>query len=181
VYVGVVAGTINSGSINNVKVNNSSMSINRLNSFVGGIAGYTKQPVSVYVCNYYGTIYGNGNMGGIVGYNMGLVSYCDGSATITYYSKKAQASIGGVVGWNDGSVDHCNNYAMIYSAEGQKVDAEARIGGIIGDNTNGTFDGVGNKGSWSVHWTYSNGFLGIGKYDNGKYIFKHYDQRVGKQ
>jgi len=183
VYAGIVAGSVLAGGvIDNVKVSNSNMPINRDNSSIGGISGYMDEKGNIAKSDYMGTIYGNGNMGGIVGKNKGQVSQSTNGARLTYYSTKTARSIGGIVGWNDGgTVSQCDNYGSIWSADGHKVDVEARIGGIIGDNTNGTFDEVGNIGGQNVEYTSSNGFLSIGTYDNSKYFFKHCGGRVGKQ
>ncbi|MDR3022194.1 MAG: hypothetical protein LBU60_05955, partial [Clostridiales bacterium] len=63
-----------------------------------------------------------------------------------------------------------------------QLTVEARIGTIIGHSTSSFNTNNIDNGSWSHQgYTWSNGFLGIGAYNNGKYLFANFDRRVGRQ
>ena len=113
---GVVAG---SGVIENVGVVNGDVTGYYDN--VGGLVGKNEGTVS----NSYssGSVTGNVNVGGLVGYNFfGTVtdSYSTGSVT-------AQNNVGGLVGWNRGTMS--NSYSN-GSATGQN-----NVGGLVGKHS----------------------------------------------
>ena len=111
VYVGAVAGC-NSGNIEECFVQGN-IEVNRMNSAVGGICG--KNISQIQNCqaggvrnkynssdnnNYTLTMFANGDVGGITGYNTNYVFDCRvKNAEIELYVYKNNKSAGGVVGW----------------------------------------------------------------------------------
>ena len=87
-----------------------------------------------------GTVSGNYNVGGVVGYNNGgTVTGCifsgSGSVSVT-----GGNSVGGVVGQNFGSVENCYNIG--------DVSGNRYVGGVVGDNR-GTVENCYNTGTVS--------------------------------
>ena len=105
--VGNVSGASNTGGIS------------------GGNSGYDYYGSGYQGCvtnsNNFGTITGMGeNVGGIMGYNNGVISNSTSSNTVT-----GTNNVGGVVGNNDGTVTNCSN-------SGEVSGAGDSVGGIAG-------------------------------------------------
>ena len=104
---------------------------------IGGIVGYNKSGGTVSDCHVTAdvTIHAvqsnAANHGGIVGYNIGTVSYCTSAATLT--NTNGGSGYGGIVGCNDGTLS--NNLAI-----GAVVPSASWscYGAICGDNDKGT-------------------------------------------
>lgn len=101
--VGILA-SINNGSISNVSVS-------------GHV--YT---VETGVCNV------NSNMGGLVGYNRGVITGSDSSADITGSVEECTDYIGGLAGYNEIGGEISNSYAT------GPVSGYSTVGGFIGEN-----------------------------------------------
>ena len=72
----------------------------------GGIMG---QALAGITCEYsynIGNVYGNGNVGGVVGENRGVVSYCYNSGKYTS-TKKSNSYLGPIRGYTGGSENNC--------------------------------------------------------------------------
>lgn len=71
----------------------------------GGIVGYAPAGSTCEFSYNVGNVYGNGNVGGIVGENRGTVTYCYNSGGYTS-TKKANSYLGPITGYNGGSVSN---------------------------------------------------------------------------
>jgi len=185
VLIGGLAGKMTGGMIDNVTVQ-VNIDIDRALSTSGGIVGSLESgTITNSSISSNTSIFSNGDIGGIAGWNKGTIKNSYSYASISYYYINDNArSVDGIVGYNNsGKVSGVSSYGYLENTHlgDRPIKVEAKIGTIIGDNTGGTYDGLGNRGSWDVTWTYSNGFLGIGKYNNGKYILKLHEKRVGKE
>ena len=185
IYAGLVAG-INSGTIDNVKVYSSSVTVHRNKSEIGGLAGDTGG--TIQYCHVYGiTVYGNGSEGGIAGGATGTIKNCsingynETKTTIKHYATSNDArQVGGVIGYSNGaSIIECNVYNMeIILADGSDFKKMTCMGYIVGEQKGGTIYHVGkgegcsyspNRNSSSLYS--GGGFLGIGAYDYRAYYF----------
>lgn len=131
-FVGYLEGTVKNLTLTNVDAYGY--------RYVGGIAGYASDISTITDCYVDGNIYGvysiiDVNVGGVVGYNSGIVEDCENSANNSssiYYT-------GGIIGYNySGTVNNCINNGVVSSDE--------YAGGIIGYNRNGTVNNCINNG-----------------------------------
>jgi hypothetical protein len=136
--IGSNAGTVKdcTSSVNIVVPNSiSQIQISALSSF-GGIVAQNETTGTIIGCDNTGNITGSGSymrVGGITGYNYGLVENCTNNGIIS--GGGSAYLIGGIVGINSNIVRGCiNNGAISPSNVNQ-----ASIGGIAGSN-------VGNAG-----------------------------------
>ena len=104
-------------------------------SYVGGVAGYNTGIVSG--CHNSGSVTGISQYtGGITGFNPGTVSNCNNSGSVTGYRH-----VGGVTGYNTGVVVDCTN-------TGSVTGSSYRIGGIAGYSCNdGVLSNCSNTGN----------------------------------
>ncbi len=117
---------------------------------VGGIAGYNKGVISN--CHNKCTVNGTrSDVGGIVGQNSsGSIENCDNAGAIS-----GVGSIGGIVGQNvaSGSIENCYNTGTVSGSN--------RVGGIAGnDYYGGTFENCYNAGTVSGSGEYIGGIVG---------------------
>ncbi|MDR2828258.1 MAG: hypothetical protein LBV51_02425 [Acholeplasmatales bacterium] len=138
IAVGGVVGT-NFGLISHVNVyGNSSIIVNRMNAWTGGIVGCNEAVDRFFIrINYQGVernyniaysnagvvgegglvVYSNGHVGGIVGMNSGNLFSCNNlsESTVELYQIDANnRGAGGIVGYNGyGIIAQCNNYSTI--------------------------------------------------------------------
>ena len=77
-----------------------------------------------------GSVKGECDVGGVVGYNEGTVENCYATGDVTALSDGWDYYAGGVVCYNEGTVQNC------YAAG--RVESEARAGGVVGYNIQGT-------------------------------------------
>ena len=96
-------------------------------SWVGGLVGYNRG--SITACYAAGTVSGDDDVGGLVGWNdaglgddYGRITSSCATATVS-----GDRAVGGLVGDNNGSVDSC------YST--RTVRGTADVGGLVGDNS----------------------------------------------
>lgn len=154
-HVGALVGRVNSGTIENVKVQllNSKIELANRDNFVGGIVGYAEESSNIINSKVWGSLVVNRRqatlssepliyVGGMVGYNKGQIS---GNADVTsesvieniasYHSnlvittanmQNANSSFGGVAGYNNGSIYQVSSNSS--------VSALNNVGGLIGHN-----------------------------------------------
>ncbi len=123
-YVGGLAGSIYSGSINN------SFSTGNVSgySYIGGLVGYSYRGI---VDNSYitGNVNGSSFIGGLVGSNNGIVK----NSYVTGNLSGIGSRIGGLVGRNRyGSVENCHAIG--------NVSGDEDIGGLVGQNYYGSVE-----------------------------------------
>ena len=154
VYVGCIAGE-NSGTISNVQLENCWIECFRTNSYVGTVAG--KNTGTIINCELNQCyVYGNGNVGGVVGLNDGYITSCYvvGSGSeghnnrFLYVNKRSEDMItshGGIVGEATVSsriTDVSIKDALIETRYHEKdVKVQVYAGKIAGKNA-GKIDGV---------------------------------------
>jgi|GEM_PF-3944252 len=185
VNVGGIAGYLGSNkTISGCSISSGTINIDRVWSRVGGVVGFNYWGTITNTSNY-ATVTSNGDMGGIVGQNDTLcsVTYCINNGRITYWLGSSLRSIGGIIGYNRSSAAITNNTNYGYVNITSAITQEVRMGYIIGHNETSSFDtsNVNYGGCSGYTYTYNNGFLGIGKYNNSVYMFANYDGRVGRQ
>lgn len=100
--------------------------------YVRSVARYTALVVgynqgAVEGCSAYGTVYGYGNVGGVVGYSTGTVTRSENYAEIRDIGDAGCYRFGGVVGTASGDVTFCKNYGAVRVLSGT-----GRVGGIVG-------------------------------------------------
>ncbi len=157
-YCGLFAAISYLGEVRNVTVANSWF--NGIN-YVGSIAGWNEGLVTnCYNTNCY--VDGIKNVGGIVGYNYyGDIKKCRNSGTIC-----GNIAVGGILGYNyyDGVVENCSNTGSVF---GILQGTNMRIGGIVGDNGEGTLlnsYNTGTVGATSLGDKYVGGVVGYNPY-----------------
>lgn len=171
VYVGALAGQ-NYGGILTVACTGY-LECHRNRSNLGGIIGANFG--NIYSSVFNGTLFGNGEMGGVAGYNSGLISGgIVNNSTIRHSVAEEAHSIGGIVG-------HCNggevkaskisnsNITIWNTATIRKI--QTRMGTIIGHLQNGTMSG---------DCTAENCTWDSGKIKDNRYCYANWDGRVGK-
>lgn len=171
VYVGALAGQNYGGIITAACTGYLECHRNRSN--LGGIVGANFG--NIHISGFNGTLFGNGEMGGIAGYNSGLISGGTvNNSTIRHSVAEEAHSIGGIVG-------HCNggevkaskisnsNITIWNTAIIRKI--QTRMGTIIGHLQNGTM---------SSDCTVENCTWDSGKIKDNRYCYANWDGRVGK-
>ena len=132
VFAGIVCGC-NNNIVSNVDVTNTRVEVHRDKSEIGGLIGTNNGTVKNSTAKTGCYIYGNGDMGGIVGGLTGTVDSCtvDGITVKNYIANNARCS-GGAVGYsNKGTIKNTAvvNTKMILAADSVNVD------GFLGDNS----------------------------------------------
>jgi hypothetical protein len=92
------------------------------NSDVGGLVGFNRD--SIATSYSAGTVTGNSNVGGLVGFNRDSMTTSYSTTAVT-----GDSSVGGLVGYNGGTV------AMSYSIG--PVTGNEEVGGLVGDDEGG--------------------------------------------
>ena len=147
----------------------------RINSYVGGIAGYNTG--NIIVGKSAASIESYGDTGGITGYNSGTVSSCQRYECIYYYfsnqitSVSNNKSIGGIVGLQvGGKTESCTFYGSIRSEinGGSANIFQPRMAQIIGQKTGGsyTYYYLANPTQGSV---YTGNLKKVGSHDQALY------------
>lgn len=136
-----------------------------------GIAGYSAGTSRVTNCVNNGSIIGTSSStatGGIVGYNVGTVSYCVNNGSISATGHY----VGGVVAWNSlgGTVSYCVNGGNVSASEYE-------IGGIVGHNRSFSIRNCYNIGSVSGG-SYVGGVVGH-NYTSGTTAAEEYCYNAG--
>lgn len=157
INAGLLAGeSVKNSIIDNITIRNSQLELHRKNSRVGGIVGKSNSSItnsSIYTT----TIYGNGDLGGVVGnlYDGGLIDNClvtgeiidnvMNYSRIEFYSLNENRSSGGLVGF---SIDSTISNSIVTFTEfvmrGSR-DSRPNQGYIVGHLK----DGIISHVSWS--------------------------------
>ena len=103
-----------------------------------GLFGHVKSNGAIRNVNLSDTrITGRSTVGGIVGYNMGIVEDCTVAANVCIHQIYSGSIHGGVVGYNLGSVKRCISSAHLTVKNGISTSG---YGGIVGRNENAITD-----------------------------------------
>ncbi len=134
-YVGGVVGYSSGGSSDSASVTNcyNTGSVTSSGSPVGGVVGYNSGIVTN--CYNTGSVTGtNDSVGGVVGDNGGTVENCYNTGSV-----KGDWYVGGVVGYNGGNVENCYNTGKV---TGTRIDDYVGgVGGVVGYNISGSVTG----------------------------------------
>ncbi|MBO7304831.1 MAG: InlB B-repeat-containing protein [Clostridia bacterium] len=152
INAGFIAGTGN-GTITNVRVYNSNLTIHRNQSRYGGIIGNCTGG-TISNCTVFGiNLNGNGDSGGIVGRLAGTVSGCkvtkssSQNTTIRHYATESARSIGGICGYSE----YGNTVSCHVSNTSFILDGDASLcpwfGKIVGHQQGGCIHYVGQEES----------------------------------
>lgn len=188
-YIGGLTG-YNNGTIDNVTISGR-LRVNRSYSGMGGITG--RNYGIIFGCiakDVY--LYGNGNMGGIVGVGVeGTIKSCHTeSLTLSLYVKTENRCVGGIAGYIEGSVvvEYCYNKNATIKFVGYNDIAKnkiaPRMGIIVGTMNGGTVHNVSVKSTTLDYgdlpekdriglgaWHYPRKY--IGAYGNGAVGYAH--------
>ena len=125
-----------------------------------GLFGYVDVGSEVKNLGVSGNIYADDWVGGVVGFNNGVIEGCYSNCTVT-----GANNVGGVAGWNDGRIQNCYNVGTV-TGTGNNVGGVAgqthenatitycynvgtvtgesiidpKVGGVVGHNDNGTIE-----------------------------------------
>jgi hypothetical protein len=96
--------------------------------FVGGLVGWNHNNASVSNCYSIGDVNGVDDVGGLVGYNIGVISNCSSTGDVS-----GTRWVGGLVGLNkdDGSVSNCYSTSNVSGTFGSSI----YVGGLLGSNS----------------------------------------------
>jgi len=147
-YSGIVAGN-SKGTVENCHVTSGVNSYIHGSQCVGGIVGYNVG--SVTGCTNSGTVSGSGSyVGGIVGQGSvdAVITNCTNSGTVSGEDQY----VGGIVGENLGSVTNCTNTAA--------VSGDVRVGGVAGLQAVAPITNCTNSGTVSGTDYYVGGIAG---------------------
>ncbi len=154
---GFFGHTVASTNIHDLGIETSSEGVYSTNDRVGGLVGYNYGTVSncsvtgnVTGDDYVGCLIGRnydstitnssssgnvtssaGDVGGLIGYNFGIIDNCSSSSTI-FVKNSANYNIGGLIGYNS------NNISNSYATGDVTGDNYNYAGGLIGENEAGT-------------------------------------------
>lgn len=167
--VGILAGLTTSSSVVESVITFGSLSVQRVNSRVGGMVGDNGGIIRSSQSET--TIQGTGHLGGIVAYNRIMVQNSTNSGMILYTFVTTPRSIGGIVGINRSSVAGNRNTGRI-EATNNPLNARAQLGSIIGNNHTTPF----NTTNTNTGTTVANASSG-----NRGYVFAQHGGRVGRQ
>ncbi len=126
-YAGLFAKTSDDAYIISVKVAGQiNASTSNTDSYVGGIAGYNNG--MILNCANTANISGNlRHTGGIAGYNYNGIYYCYNTGSISSQGT-FQPVVGGIAGYSDGNIEQCYNTGTITC----NTATASRAGGIAG-------------------------------------------------
>ena len=130
-------------TISNLKIN----SIEKYSGLFGYV--YTNGNIkNIYISGY---VIGTAYVGGVVGYNYGIVTNCTNTGNISGTSR----GIAGIVGSNEdsGIVINCANFGKITGDHNG-------IGGVVGYNNGGTITNCSNTGEISNGSAFTGGIVG---------------------
>ena len=113
------------------------------NSYYQGLFGYNAGTIKNVNLTDSRMVCGGNFVGGICGYNNGIISNCYSATKIT--SSNASNYYGGVCGYNTGTMSNCTNKGELYLTGGNSSYNKENIGGVAGGN-NGIIDSSCNIG-----------------------------------
>ena len=103
---------------------------------VGGVCGYNTTDSSLSGSHNTGAVKGSEDrVGGVCGWNRGLVSECYNASTV-----EGNTRVGGVSGQNDSDIFDCNNTGAVTGLSNM-------VGGVCGWNSSGEIKGSDNSGA----------------------------------
>jgi uncharacterized repeat protein (TIGR02543 family) len=109
-------------------------------AYIGGVVGYNNG--MVHNCYTTGSVsYSTGAVGGVVGVNNSIVQNCHTTGSVY-----GSSSVGGVVGVNYGTVQNCY-------ATGNVSGHSSSVGGVVGSNDGGTVQNCYATSSVNAHST----------------------------
>lgn len=171
VNVGGIAG-VNYGGIVAVSVQGN-LVCNRNRSNLGGLVGANYKGIGL--SSFKGTVYGNGELGGCVGYNVGTLNRINTlNSTVTHFVEGEAHSVGGIVGYCAGGSLICSNFntsTLNVGNSGAIRNIKTRMGTIVGHLENSTMrnDCVQSNSTWTS-----------GSIKDTTYCFKYASERVGR-
>jgi hypothetical protein len=130
-YLGLFGGA-SSGEIKNLGLENVSVTGGPNSIYLGGLAGYNTDSISV--CYSTGSVTGGSNsfdLGGLVGINLGNISNCHSTGAVI--GGNSSVYLGGLVGDNYGSTSNCYSTGTVTGG-----DISYSLGGLVGRNNGGT-------------------------------------------
>ena len=142
--------------------NNKTLTVNvtAVNSVTGGLIGYLEPTGLVKNLTMAGIVSASGSLdaiGGVVGYNSGVINGVKNNATVTGSSVY---NIGGIAGFNDGYYAASAAGVIINSANTGDVTGASKAGGITGENA-GYINSCSNTGDITNPGSGKNGAGGI--------------------
>ncbi len=147
VSAGLFAAIGRSGVVENLTLGTGkSTLITNRNGYNGSFAGLNDGILRNVVNNGVEVTGSNYSSGGIVGYNCRLIDGATNKAAVT---TKVSYSLGGIVGENDGrsSVDRTGIVRNSRNTGEVANTASSKVGGIVGNNLQGTLQIVSNSGT----------------------------------
>ncbi len=152
-YVGAVAGE-NAGSIANC---HSEVYVQSYYGYAGGIAG--ENDGSILLSSSSSTVNGCVDLGGIVGWNYGIIEKCNSEGLVRINIANGSA-IGGLVGINDNQCVISDSFSTS-TVQGSNVNDSA--GGLVGINE-GVIERCYASGDVSATWRLAGGLIGLNNY-----------------
>ncbi len=138
------------GEVNNLTLNEAE--VESTNMYQGILAGWNMGTISNV--NVNGRVVGKDNVGGLVGYNTGLIDRARANVVVEAVGPNS-TSIGGLVGMsNKNETDYKNTVITNSEANGSVKNAASNAGGLVGTNYG---DIIGSKSNVEV-----SGGMGIG-------------------
>jgi hypothetical protein len=148
--VGVLAGYMDSGSITSCYATGSVGSSAGYVGYVGGLVG-ENWSATIASCYAMVTVKGTSVVGGLAGYNRGMITDCYATGTV-----KGGANVGGLMGTNYGTIATC--YAT--GSVGANTD---NAGGLVGYNESGPITSCNATGAVSGSGNNVGGLVGQNK------------------
>ena len=170
----------NGYTINNLYINNPTLTYTGLFGYIGATANIS----NIGMVNI--SVTGQNDVGGLVGWNLGLVANSYSTGNITAGNNNC---IGGLVGFNDSGSIVANSYSTVNVTAGNSSNY---IGGLVGENYNyGTIQNsystgtVTTSGNSTVFGAYIGGLVGQNfgsiqnSYSTGNVIAGDYSRYIG--
>ena len=157
-YVGLFGYIGAGGSVSGLGVKESAAGISG-NGNVGGIAGYNQGTIAN--CYNTGAVSGNYSVGGVAGFNYGTIQNCYNTGAVGGNGN----NVGGVAGWNNRTITNCYNTGA--------VTGTGNVGGVAGVNGSGsTIQNCYNTGAVSGN---GNNVGGVAGFNGGGTIANCYN------
>ena len=140
---------------------------------IGGLVGYNKEGL---IINSYsnGTITGNGYLGGLVGYNNCDIANSYSTGTVT-----GNGYLGGLVGCNKANTTNCYSNCIVtgISYSTGRSDSDEYVGGLVGCNWEGSIKNCYSTSRISG----DRGLGGLVGYNDGYIISSFWDTQTSEQ
>jgi hypothetical protein len=173
-------GYVDGGTIKNLSVTESTITVSGDFNNVGGIVGFITNNATIDNCDFSGTVSGHMGVGGIAGYVYvnAPITNCSFSGTVS-----GESYIGGIAGiaMYSGSIAYCKNSGTVigtgdyvggivgsgeepltiqYCYNTGNVSGDNYSGGIIGQNISGTVSSCYNLGDITTEFSVTGGIAG---------------------